>query len=191
MATYQPVVLRGDYTDTGQPHAYERQQQAADSGCLIVVEFHFNSAGDSGARGGEVHFQHDRQESRELADRLWSQISSSTGLPPHGEPLRSTNDATRSRFITHYLMPCALLEPLFISNPEQATWLHQPANLQALAQGVAQAITIALPRGGVVGLSAGHAYKNSSPSDPGSGCAQLDWEVDHTVACMEAVANLL
>jgi N-acetylmuramoyl-L-alanine amidase len=188
---YTHVILRGDYTsDT----ALERQQMALQQGCVAVVDVHFNSAESSNASGGEVHFQSTAaltSESRRFAEQMWERLAL-TGLPPHGSnPVRSTNEAPRSAFINSYLMPTVLLEPLFISNREQADWLHQRNNVQLLANAINEAIRFTFPRGGLFGLSPGHVFKTSSPDDPGAGCARLDHERDHTLPVVEAVANLL
>jgi len=44
------VWLKGDYTGKNK----ERQRQAEKEKCDIVIEFHFNSAGDRAASGTEV-----------------------------------------------------------------------------------------------------------------------------------------
>ncbi|MFT3880789.1 MAG: N-acetylmuramoyl-L-alanine amidase [Gemmatales bacterium] len=182
MAIYQPIILTGDYVGV-----HDRQQNAANAGCICVVEFHFNSAGDATASGGEVHYKQNdiiSPSSKEFADSMWAELVA-TGLPPHGnQPVKSTAVATRSGWIDFYSMFAIVLEPLFISNAGQATWLH--ANKLSLADAIAAAIKGTFLNGGAIGLSAGHAGK--SVPDPGAPCVLGDTEADHTVEIRDLVA---
>jgi N-acetylmuramoyl-L-alanine amidase len=183
MAVFQPLFLYGDYLGSGH---HDRQQLAFDQQCLCVVEFHFNSA-VAAAKGGEVHHQQIDADSLQFAQDMWAELAS-IGLPAHGsQPVKSTAVATRSGWIDHYAMTAIVLEPLFISNPVQATWLH--ANADKLASAIAAGIQGHYYSGGRIGLSAGHAYK--SVSDPGAACARGDNEADHTVDMVQRVAQLL
>jgi hypothetical protein len=122
---------------------------------------------------------------------MWAEIAS-TGLPPHGgQPVKSTQEAPRSQFIVYYDMPTILLEPLFISNTDQASWIHDSGNSQLLAAAIARAIKGQFLSGGPIGLSPGHAYKTSQPTDPGSTCALGDTERDHTLALVDLVSQQL
>lgn len=183
MAAFQPIFLYGDYLGSGH---HNRQQLAFNLQCLCVVEFHFNSAVAS-ARGGEVHYQQDDQESQEFARDMWAELAS-IGLPAHGhQPVKSTAVATRSGWIDHYLMTAIVLEPLFISNAGQADWLH--AHSDTLADAISAGIKGFYYEGGRIGLSAGHAYK--SVNDQGARCVRGDHEADHTVELVELVAARL
>jgi len=179
MATFQPIILTGDYVAT-----HDRQQQALNEQCLGVVEFHFSSAVPA-AQGGEVHHKQTDDGSREFAVAMWSEIAAA-GLPPHGnQPVKSTAVATRSGWIDYYQMMAIVLEPLFISNQAQADWLHQ--NAGTLADAITAAINGTFLDGGRIGLSAGHAGK--STPDPGASCINGDTEADHTVALRDLVAQ--
>jgi N-acetylmuramoyl-L-alanine amidase len=189
-AVYRPIILRGDYAGNGAS-GHERQESAKREGCICVVEFHFNSDSDSKARGGETHFQKGVPDSLKFADAMWAEIAS-TGLPSHGtEPVKSTAVAKRSAFIDRYEMPAILLEPLFVSNPGQAKWIHDPKNVGNLASVISAGIKGQFPKGGRVGLSPGHAYKTNTPEDKGAKCALGDHEVDHVLALVEQVEKLL
>ena len=189
-AIYRPLILKGDYAGDGAS-GHERQRMAKSKGCICVVEFHFNSAADAKARGAEVHFQKGVPDSLKFADAMWAEIAT-VGLPGHGNmPVKSTAEAKRSAFIDHYEMPAILLEPLFISNPEQAKWIHEEANLQKLAAVISAGIKGEFFKGGTIGLSPGHAYKTSSPSDKGSKCSLGDQEVDHVLKLIKAVEQIL
>ena len=182
-ATYRPVLLKGDYTHFTQVSNKERQALAKSEGCAAVVEFHFNSTGNPGVAGGEVYYQEKVPASREFAAVIWGKIKG-IGLPEHGDPLKSTAINPRTVFIDFYEMPTVLLETLFLSNPDQAAWLHGddgPKHMEALADAIAAGIRAYLPEGGTIGLSPGHAFKTSNPNDTGARCKGGDHEADHTV----------
>jgi N-acetylmuramoyl-L-alanine amidase len=183
MAVYQPIILTGDYVGN---HA--RQQQAFAQQCLCVVEFHFN-AGSANATGGEVYYKQGDPDSQSFADAMWAEIAS-TGLAANGQqPVKSSATNTRTGWIDHYAMIAILLEPLFISNRAQATWLHDNTNATNLADAIAAAIKGTFPDGGRIGLSAGHAGKTIP--DPGANCVLGDHEADHTVDLRNMVSQSL
>lgn len=180
--SYQSIILTGDYLGP-----FARQQQAQNEQCICIVEFHFNAAADPLAQGGEVHYKLNDTDSRNFAEAMMVEIQA-TGLPAHGnQPVKSTTVATRSAWIDWYAMPAIVLEPLFISNPSQAQWLHD--HMDTLAQAIAAAIKGSFLNGGRIGLSAGHVGK--SQPDPGAPCALHDTEADHTVDLRDRVAALL
>lgn len=91
-------------------------------------------------------------------------------------------------------MPAILLGPLFISNADQAGWLHGPAaevNLNKLSDAIAAAIKGQFPGGGVTGLSPGHLFKTSAPNDKGSKCTLGDMETNHILPLVERVGKKL
>jgi N-acetylmuramoyl-L-alanine amidase len=178
-AAYKPVLLKGDYTRDSN---HERQARAKEEGCLGVVDFHFNSTGDSKVRGGEIYYQEGVTASRHFAEVMWRRFEG-IGLPTHGnQPLRSTATNPRTVFLDHYAMPAILLESLFLSNPDQAAWLHGAGHMESLADAIVAGIRDQFPEGGTIGLSPGHAYKSSAPADRGAKCREGDSEADHTVA---------
>jgi hypothetical protein len=179
------VFLTGDYAVRSV-----RQREAAAERCALTVEFHFNSNGAT-AKGGEVYYRTGDEASQEVAKRVIANFQA-LGLPNHGDPLKSATDGEgRAAFINRYRNPAILLEPLFVSNPAQAKWLHAPGNLQRLAEAVAKAILDATQPGDKIGLSIGHLGKDSSPSDRGAPCSLGDMEATHGEAMARAVAKLL
>src|SRR3954452_24175717 len=127
------VILQGDYVGT-----HNRQQMAATRGCICVVDLHFNSFSDPSASGGGVIHQISNSSSKPFADAMWAELAAS-GLPPHGSPVQSTEQVTRGAYIDSYIMPTILLEPLFVSNGGQASWLHDADNFRHLAEAVSAA----------------------------------------------------
>lgn len=167
-----------------------RQRQAVAAGCALTVDFHFNSNGPA-ARGAEVYFRTNHNPSKELARRVIQNFQA-LGLPDHGDPLKSATDGEgRAAFINRYQNTAILLEPLFVSNLQQAQWLHEPGNLDNLARAVADAIRSSTNPADVIGLSIGHLGKDSSPSDRGAPCKLHDMEATHGEAMARAVAQLL
>ena len=191
--TYKAVLLKGDYTHATQVSNKERQASAKAAGCIGVVEFHFNSTGNAEVEGGEVYYQEKVPASRAFAEVMWEKIHG-IGLPAHGDPLKSTAINPRTVFIDFYEMPTILLETLFLSNPDQAAWLHGddgPKHMEALADAIAAGIRAYFPDGGIIGLSPGHAFKTSNPNDTGARCKGGDFEANHTVVLAGLVEQRL
>jgi hypothetical protein len=78
-----------------------------------------------------------------------------------------------------------------VSNPTQARWIHQPGNVDLLAEQIAAAVIGNTTEADVIGLSIGHRFKHSHPNDMGAACALGDTEATHGTATAEAVAAKL
>lgn len=179
------IRLTGDYVGN---HA--RQQQAADAGCTAVLDFHFNSDASASAHGGECFYQRDQPRSLELAQAITAAYTD-RGLSLRKEPVKESL-GTRAGFIDYYGCPTVLLEPMFVSTPSEATWLHEPGNIQALGSAIAAQLRPLLGNGAVIGISVGHKGKTSKPNDRGAECVCGDDEADHAEALAAAVeAGLL
>ena len=180
--------LTGDYANITA-----RQGQVSTRGCAVTIDFHFNGNG-SDAKGGEVWYKPGDTKAKSLGQAILDAFES-LGLPFHGtEPLKEAVPGNRASFIKHYPKPAVLIEPLFVTNPSasQAGWIHNPANVQALAQKFAEALENATDdEDALVGLSIGHLYKPSNPSDTGVDCILRDTEADHARAVAEGVAQIL
>ena len=178
------VFLTGDYATRIKP----RQLQAKAEGCALTIDFYFNSNGST-AIGGEVYYKDDDTKAREFA-RAVIDVFRSLNLPDHGDPLKPAGDS-RAAFILAYHCPAVLLEPLFISNPTQAAWICDAANLASLGQGIARAIKASTADDDKIGLSIGHLGKDSSPDDRGARHAIEGWEADYAKRLAETVARHL
>ena len=180
--------LTGEYANVNN-----RQDQAAQRRCAVTIDFHFNGNG-SDAKGGEVWYKPGDAKAKALGQVIVDAFSS-LGLPFHGtEPLKEAVPGNRASFIRHYKNPAILIEPLFVTNPgaNQAGWIHEKSNVQALAQKIAEALGAATTdENSLVGLSIGHIYKPSSPGDTGVDCIRGDTEADHARAVAEAVGSVL
>ncbi len=181
------VFLTGDYVGRGR---HIRQAQAKAERCALTVDFHFNSNGPA-ARGAEVYFKKGDSASKQVAQRIVAGFQK-IGLPDHGDPVKASDDGEgRAQFIDFYSNPAVLLEPLFVSNPEQVAWLHDDANFKKLGEVVATAILASTKDGDTVGLSIGHLGKDSSPKDRGATCRGHDTEAEHGEALAHAVEKLI
>ncbi len=178
------VFLTGDYATRVKP----RQIQAKLEECALTIDFHFNSNGST-ALGGEVYFKDGDEKARAFAKAIID-VLRSLNLPDHGDPLKPASDS-RAAFILAYHCPAVLLEPLFISNPTQAAWIRDAANLTSLGQGIARAIKANTAEGAKIGLSIGHLGKDSAPDDRGARHAIEGWEADYAKRLAETVARHL
>ena len=185
------VWLKGDYTGKNK----ERQRQAENEKCDIVIEFHFNSAGDRAASGTEVWHRQHSIPSRHLAKILHDRITN-LGFKPRG--VKSAVPTSRASFINSYPTICivVLLEPCFVSNRSDAEKLHQDGLVDGLANAIVTGIkdfikTNANRKFAVIGLSVGHRYKTSNPNDKVALCVFGDWEADHAEVLAKKVAELL
>lgn len=184
-ARYSVVWLRGDYVDH-----HDRQEQAGDAGCVLAIDFHFNQFDDANARGAEVWHKPGDDKSYRFALAV-KEVYTTLGLPPHGdEVVKQATASTTSGFIRHYPCSAVLLEPLFISNRAQASWIHNHAHLLAFGAGLVAAIKEVFPGGGLIGLSIGHRGKRND-IDTGARCCLGDTEADHAADLAHVVAELL
>lgn len=180
--------LTGDYANVTT-----RQEQAAQRGCAVTVDFHFNGNGPD-AKGGEVWYKPGNAKAKALGQTIVNGYAA-LNLPFHGdEPLKEAVPGNRASFIRHYACPAVLVEPLFVSNPSasQAAWIHDNSNVESLAGTIAAALEEATEdENAVVGLSIGHLYKPSARGDTGVDCVRGDTEAKHAKAVAEAVATVL
>jgi N-acetylmuramoyl-L-alanine amidase len=181
------VWLTGDYTGKHK----ERQRQAKQAGCDLVIEFHFNAANDSRAHGAEVWYRQYSTPSKVLAERLLEAIGA-CGFARRGVKLATPQ--CRAGFINAYAndILVVLLEPAFVTNREDAGKLHNQKVLTQLADRIADAIQqfareLRYRPIEVIGLSVGHKYKTSQPNDRGAKCILGDTEADHA----ETLARLV
>lgn len=158
MPKYEVFKLRGDY-DAREDEANRRDLD-------LVVHFHFNS-GPRTARGSLVLYARPvvgREAA--IAKRFADGIAKLIGAGNRGAQLLA--DGARGEFIIDENgQPALILEPDFVSNPSFAAWIKKDANRKKLARLYADIIRSEFPNGGKIGLSLGHKYKTSNPSDRG------------------------
>lgn len=163
---------------------HRRQDMARELGCAFVLDLHFNAFEDPSAHGGKCYYKTGSEESMRAAQRL-VQAFAACGLPLRGEPCSEARE-TRAAFIDHYSCPTVLLEPLFITNPQQAAWLH--ANTNKLAGELAAALGEMYPQA-TVGLSVGHTVGGAEVG--GADCALGDAESQHGIELARCIESAL
>lgn len=173
------VWLKGDYTKKR-----ERQQQAKIHGCRFVISFHFNSFSDPTANGAEVYYN-EKGDSEFVAQGLMKVITQT--LKVKSRKVASAK-GSRASFINAYPCPAVLIEPCFVSNPNEAKLLHDVTTMRKLGEGIADLLLRWLPFDSVVGLDVGHKFKTSSPNDRGAACVLGDTEADHAEQLAKIVA---
>lgn len=186
------VWLLGDYTGKNK----ERQRQARQRKCDLVIDFHFNAADDARANGAEVWYRMYSIHSKRLAEILLCKICA-LGLKRRG--VKVAHSQTRASFINAYPndVIAVLLEPAFVTNRSDARKLHDGIFIKKLALAITNAIKQFAKeiepyrKISVIGLSVGHLSKTSNPNDRGAKCAFGDFEADHAKELAVTVARYL
>lgn len=88
-------------------------------------------------------------------------------------------------------MPAILVEPFFVSNPEQAEWLKAPDGIPKLAQVLVQSIEDTFPLGGLIGFSVGHKGKVIQFNDRGAKVYGGGFEADYAEKILRAAKGML
>ena len=111
----------------------ERCDIANNAGADIFVSIH-NNAYLSTSEGTETFCYYDSEEGRRLATLIHNEVISRIKLTNRG--------VKEAGFyvLKHTDMPAALLEGAFLTNPEEAELLQDPAFRQKIAEGVAEGI---------------------------------------------------
>lgn len=137
---HQPLVITGE----GDDYLTERVRLALESRADIAIACHFNAHENPQAHGCEVLFHpEDATGSSELALACAAKIAAETGARlRHPE---SCGTVTRTGLKVLNLMLGAgvstvIIEPLFLSNPDDQRRLAEPRYFSDLARGVCGAI---------------------------------------------------
>ena len=173
------IWLKGDYVEN-----HERQAQASKANCRLVISFHFNAHHNSKANGSEV-FSNGKGDADYIAARLLHIITNILGTRSRGvKPAQGS----RAGFLRFYPCSAVLLEPCFITNPEEANLIHDVQVVRRLGEAIADALVKWLPFDAVLGLDIGHKFKTSQPNDKGARCFFGDFEADHAEQLAKVVA---
>lgn len=162
---YQVRFYQGDYE--------ERQQRANQDGCVAYLEHHFNSSDNPATAHTEVLVAGNASERSRAWGRDYAQaVAAAFGCPLGGrerDGLMVLHDGDRGvGNIERTAMPAILVEPLFVSNLEQAALIRSEEGQELLAQCLVQSVRAHFPQGGLIGFSVGHKYKTSAPRDRGA-----------------------
>ena len=137
---HQPLVITGE----GDDYLEERVRLALKSRADLAIGCHFNAVADEQAHGCEVLFHpEDTVGASELALACAAKIADETGVRlRHPE---SCGTVTRIGLKVLNLMlgagvPTVIIEPLFLSNPDDQRKVAHPRYFSDLARGVCGAI---------------------------------------------------
>lgn len=173
------VWLKGDYVGK-----HERQEQAKKANCRLVISFHFNAHSNSKAEGAEA-YHNNKGDAAFIAYRLTLVTTRLLGVRFRKVTIAS---GTRAAFINFYHCPAVLIEPCFITNPEEANLVHDDSVMRKLGESIANELFRWLPFDAIVGFDIGHKFKTSSISDKGARCFYGDYEADHAEKLAKIVA---
>jgi hypothetical protein len=183
---YQCKFYKGDYLD--------RQKQANADGCVAYLEHHFNSATSpsasytvviTGANASQTSRNWGRWYAQAVAREFELPVGGDQGILVGGYGGRGDYNL---RFTQ---MPAILLEPLFVSNPQQAEWVRSAEGQTRLARILNDSIQRFFQDGGLIGFSVGHKYKRSSPNDRGAAVVGGGWEADYAEQVLLRAKSLL
>lgn len=171
----------------------ERQLAANKDKAVAYIEHHFNSAGPTanyalvvvGSNASQTSVNWGSWYAKAVAEQFGTQVYGPDGVARGGLDGRGDSN------VKHTKMPAVLLEPLFVSNPQQADIVRSASGQAALARILAESIRRFFPQGGLVAFSVGHKYKTSRPEDRGAPLAGGGTEADCAEKVLQLAASLL
>ncbi len=127
--------------DDSYPTLQERTDLANQAGAAIFVSIHNNSSGDPASSGTETFYWGTSAtsysvEGKRLAQAIQRNLTESLGSVDRGARIHWYS----LHVLRESLMPAALTEVGFLSNPEEEAKLRDPAYLRAAAVGIAKGI---------------------------------------------------
>ena len=136
---HQPLVITGE----GDDYIEERVRLALACRPDLAIACHFNAHKDEQAHGCEVLFHPDDEEAAALALACAAKIAAETGV--RLRHLEHCGTVTRTGLKLLNLMlgtgiPTVIIEPLFLTNPDEQRKLAHPRYFSDLARGVSEAI---------------------------------------------------
>jgi len=182
---YKVKFYKGEYLD--------RQRAANKDKAVAYVEHHFNSAGPTanyalvvvGSNASQTSVNWGSWYAKAVAEQFGTQVYRPDGVARGGLDGRGDGN------VKHTAMPALLLEPLFVSNPQQADIVRSASGQAALARILAESIRRFFPQGGLIAFSVGHKYKTSRPNDRGAALAGGGTEAEYAEIVLKQAAALL
>ena len=174
----------GDYKD--------RQRQANIDGAVCYVEQHFNASSNPDANYAMVVVANNAsQKSKSWGLHYALKASELFDIRNNRLSIGGVGGRGNGNLI-YTSMPAILLEPCFISNPEQARLMLEDIYQDKLAKVLADSIRVFFPDGGLVAFSIGHVGKTSNPNDRGASVAGSDlMESDIATKVMQKARKML
>jgi N-acetylmuramoyl-L-alanine amidase len=176
--------------------AYRRRQDGANADKAVVfVAQHLNAADDPSANYTLAIVPADAKAdgpAYRLARQYAELCSRTFGAPLYGGDgvKRGGFDGRGDGQLDRCRMPAVLLEPLFVSNPEQAAIVRGGPGRQVLAEILADAIAETFPDGGLVAFSVGHAGK-PAPHENDRGANVYAADGDEPLSEADVAADVL
>ncbi len=147
---YEPLTPMADLDPVERTHVEQQARIDAASPARVFVSLHFNG-GPPSLRGTETYYNPERatdsgSTDAVLAKSLQRNLLAALSEAGYESPNRGAkSDLAAGKPYGHFFslrgpMPSALVENLFLSNPEEAALLKDDAFLDTLARGCAQGI---------------------------------------------------
>ena len=170
----------------------ERQRQANIDGAVCYVEQHFNASSNPDANYAMVVVANNAsQKSKSWGLHYALKASELFDIRNNRLSIGGIGGRGNGNLI-YTSMPAILLEPCFISNPEQARLMLEDSYQDKLAKVLADSIRVFFPDGGLVAFSIGHVGKTSNPNDRGASVAGSDlMESDIATKVMQKARKML
>ncbi|MCK5720274.1 MAG: N-acetylmuramoyl-L-alanine amidase [Thiomargarita sp.] len=171
-----------------------RQKQANQDRCSAYVEHHFNASANvnsnyamviTGRLASQTSKSWGRWYARRISEQFNSPMGGTEGILVGGYNGRGNGNLKYTR------MPAILLEPMFISNPQQAAIVKDVEGQDKLAKVLAESIVSFFPDNSRIGFSIGHKYKTSRPRDRGASVYGGGTEADYAEIVMEKAKYIL
>lgn len=125
--------VRFTRTEIEGPTTSERAERANELGGDIFVSIHLNSHDDGDAAGASTYFFGGSRLGERLADSIQQEL---TGLG-----IRDCRSHARAyALLKETRMPAALIEPCFISNPEEEKMLEDPLQRAGIAEAISAGV---------------------------------------------------
>ena len=134
----------------------DRTRMANNWGSDIFVSIHQNSATSSSANGIETYYYSQRQDSKELASEIQTDLIQSTNAVNRG--VKTANYAV----IKTASMSSSLVECGFVSNPTEAKNLSSSSYQDKVAEGIVNGIMEYLEENVILNNSGGNTNNNNS-----------------------------
>jgi len=131
-ATGWPALLTREGDE--ERSAVQRTEMAASVGASVLVSIHVNASIRPGMRGTEAYHRAGCPESARLADVILKRVTAACGLPNRGRKAGTFAVLRRSP------VPAALIELVFISDPDEEAMLGREEFRKAAAAAVAEGI---------------------------------------------------
>ncbi len=125
--------VRLSRTEAEGPDAAERARRANDSGAEIFLSIHLNSHSEPTAEGASTYYFPRAQSGEMLAESIKNNLVE-LGLRDCRSHARSYSILKETR------MPAVLIEPAFITNPDEAKLLEDPGFRRMIAQAIATGV---------------------------------------------------